>query len=118
MSVDNKTIVITVLITLVLILIIALVIMGTSSRSNMRGVYLAQVTRPIMTQPQQVYLALPGQDHLGDDILYRPDLAGNIQGLQQLCNDTPECVGFNSGGYLKNNVSPVLPSSYDFYYRQ
>lgn len=134
MQMDSKSWIITALVILVLILVIALIIVG-SSKKEVRPTYVAQspqqVVQPVvLQQPQQasravqsrqmqpIYMTLPNQDHPGDDILYRPDLAGNIQGLQQLCNETPECIGFNSGGYLKNSVSPVMTSSYDFYYRQ
>ena len=47
------------------------------------------------------------QDSPGNDIEYRADLSGNIDGLKAACKQLPGCVAFNTSGYLKSAVDPT-----------
>jgi hypothetical protein len=115
----TDTVIIIALVMVILILIVALLVTISSSNKYRDARYMSDAT-PVYVQQQQrgVYVEAPAQDHIGNDIVYRPDLAGDVQSLRGLCDITPGCVGFNSGGYLKNSISPLVPSSNDFYYHQ
>lgn len=46
------------------------------------------------------------QDNPGGDLIHIPELEGNIPGLKQACSADPQCVGFNTAGFLKNQIDP------------
>lgn len=120
------------IIALVIVVLAALLIGGIAARRSPKlGVLrVQQPTRvvqyqqpavqmiPVQTQVQPRYIELVGQDHVGSDILFRGDLADNIPALETLCNETPGCVGFNNGGFLKSQAQPTTPSNYNFYVLQ
>lgn len=82
------------------------------------GVLIYLVVKPKVTVVlPHSYMEVKGKDVTGYDISYNPNLAGNIQALERLCNTTSECIGFNTGGYLKRAAPILSPSSYNFYYR-
>lgn len=57
------------------------------------------------------FAVLPLMDAPGQD-LGRPAGAANITLLAALCQQTPECVGFSSSGWLKRSVArPVAAAS-------
>lgn len=65
-----------------------------------------------------VYVHFLQQGYTGGNLLYRPDLVGQEQQLEYLCNETRGCSGFTSDGYLKKRGTYSLsPSSSDFYYK-
>lgn len=73
---------------------------------------------PIVTPVTPRYIELIGQDHAGNDIIpCRTDLADNIPVIEELCNNTPGCVAFNSLGCIKSVAGPTVPSSLNFYYK-
>ena len=137
MQMSPNTWIIIAVIAIIVIIIVALLIAGISMRRSPKIEVIApQPTRVVQFQqptaqvmPTNVvqyqptirvpqYVELVGQDHPGDDILYRPDLADNIPALESLCNNTQGCAGFNSGGYLKSVAQPSFPSGYNLYYIQ
>lgn len=138
MQMSPNTWIIIAVIAIIVIIIVALLVAGISMRRSPKIEVLApaQPTRVVQFQqptaqviPSNIaqfqpttrvsqYIQLVGQDHPGDDILYRPDLADNISALENLCNNTQGCAGFNSGGFLKSATQPAFPSNYNLYYLQ
>jgi len=45
-------------------------------------------------------------DSPGNDIKHIPGIEGNVQELKKACNEIPECVAFNTAGYLKHSINP------------
>lgn len=55
---------------------------------------------------KQNYFFYPGMDSPGNDIMARGDLIGNVLMLQFICNNAPNCAGFNTNGWLKFTIRP------------
>ena len=61
------------------------------------------------------YLVMHDADVSGNDIKRVGDCGeGHAEPcdpevLKTFCNETPECVGFNMNGYLKNNMEDKIP---------
>ena len=76
------------------------------------------LSRPYMNP----YIFYKGMDSEGNNIIKRGGLAGNIPRLKAACNTTPGCKGFNTQGWLKNNVelyerwSNLMPGSNKGFY--
>lgn len=77
----------------VLILIILIIYWATFGRAKEKGGLLIG------------YKFYRWSDSEGEDIDFRPELAGNRRSLKQLCDTNPECKGFNTAGYLKSKIS-------------
>ncbi len=54
-------------------------------------------------------------DSPGGDIKHIPGLVGNIPGLTSACKEIPECIAFNTSGYLKSSVDPNNFKQYSGY---
>ncbi len=52
------------------------------------------------------YVFHQGKDSGSNDITQRPDLKDNIDSLQDACNNLPNCMGFNTNGWLKYAIAP------------
>lgn len=63
------------------------------------GIIVSRMNRPDR-RPQYVET----EELIGQEIAYRPDLDRNLTALQDLCNITKQCIGFNTGGYLLGKV--------------
>lgn len=44
------------------------------------------------------------KDSPGSDIAYFPEYEGNVKALKNACQEIPECVAFNTAGYVKGSV--------------
>lgn len=47
------------------------------------------------------------KDSTGGDIDQLEEYVGNVPALKQACDEHPECVAFNTAGYLKRKVDPT-----------
>jgi len=54
-------------------------------------------------------------DSPGGDIKHVPGLEGNVSALKSACEDIPECIAFNTSGYLKSSVDPNNFKEYSGY---
>ncbi len=54
-------------------------------------------------------------DSPGSDLGHFPEYEGNIQALKKACNDIPECLAFNTAGFLKGSVDPTKFKEYSGY---
>ncbi len=54
-------------------------------------------------------------DSPGSDIVHLPEYEGNVSALKEACNKIPECVAFNTAGYLKGSVDPNNLKEYSGY---
>lgn len=61
------------------------------------------------------YQFFSGMDSPGSDIIHLPEYEGNVSELKKACNDIPECVAFNTSGYLKGSVDPNKFKEYTGY---
>jgi hypothetical protein len=59
-------------------------------------------------QPQQPsqYTFYQGMDSDGNDINQQANLVDNISGLESWCTAQPSCKGFNTNGWMKQNILP------------
>lgn len=55
------------------------------------------------TRPYNFY---QGKDSTEGDISQVEDLKDNIDALKLLCDDTPNCIGFNTKAWLKHTIKP------------
>lgn len=104
---------------ILVVIAIVILIIGMIMRKSPKLEVLEPQPKAVQFRPTieyiPTYTEYASTDHIGDDILYRGDLANNIPALESLCNQTPGCIAFNNGGYLKSNYTPTVPSSYNLY---
>ena len=56
------------------------------------------------------YVFFPNIDAGGGDLVYRSDLANNVDALKDACDQLTDCVAFNTNGYLKHHsIKPTNP---------
>jgi len=55
------------------------------------------------------------KDSEGGDIKQIPGLEGNIKGLKEACDSDPNCIAFNTAGWLKSSVNPNKFKEYSGY---
>jgi hypothetical protein len=60
----------------------------------------------LVVPPSTNYTFYPGMDSGGNDITQRTDLIGNVDKLKEECNRLPNCMGFNTSGWLKSVIVP------------
>ncbi len=83
------------------------------------GLYGCAIASPVVQAPAPVprsirplvsglndYVFYPGMDSGGNDITQRIDLIGNVDKLKEDCNRLPNCMGFNTSGWLKSVIRP------------
>jgi hypothetical protein len=58
------------------------------------------------------YWVLQQRDAPYQDIKQLPNLT--VPELETVCSQMPDCLGFNNGGYLKNNLTALQVSSNPF----
>lgn len=54
-------------------------------------------------------------DSPGSDLVHLPEYEGNIKDLKKACDDIPECLAFNTAGFLKGSVDPNQFKQYSGY---
>ena len=65
----------------------------------------APAPTPAPAANTKLYAIYRNKDSVGGDLLTRTDLDKNTIALGALCDTTPGCVGFNTGGTLKKQIS-------------
>jgi predicted component of type VI protein secretion system len=65
------------------------------------------ISQPTPQPEGPTYTFHQGMDYIGQDIHLRNDLANNIQGLKAHCNELPNCIAFNTNGWMKHKIVPT-----------
>lgn len=90
------------LVALVVALFIVFVVLYMAFASS-QSVVLVPSVPPV---PEYKYHYYPDQDMRSNILAVARDKTNNISALKDLCNAKPECVGFNSYGYLRKDWLP------------
>lgn len=65
-------------------------------------------------EQSQEYIFFKNKDQIGNDLFLIQEKDGkfSLSNFQKIANNTSECVGFNTLGFLKNNITALTPSEY------